>query len=318
MPAPNSPMPESGSLSVVVPIYNGSATVDLLVERLTAALRADGRRFEIILVNDGSHDDSWNRIEALAQQSDVVRGIDLMRNYGQHNALLCGIRAARHEFVVTMDDDLQHPPEEISRLLVKAEEGFDVVYGVLARERHGWLRTIASRATKLVLKHAMEVRSATDSSAFRLFRTVLRDAFAGYQSPYSSIDVLLSWSTTRFGSVTVRHDARHAGTSGYRLRTLVRHGFNMLTGYSALPLQMATLVGFTSAVFGVGVAVFVVGNYLVRGGGVPGFTFLAAIIAIFAGAQLFALGIIGEYLSRMHFRVMNRPAYTVRATTTID
>ena len=315
MPAPNSPMPESGSLSVVVPIYNGAATVDLLVERLTAALRADGRRFEIILVNDGSHDDSWNRIEALAQQLDVVRGIDLMRNYGQHNALLCGIRAARHEFVVTMDDDLQHPPEEISRLLVKAEEGFDVVYGVLARERHGWFRTLASRCTKLLLEHAMEVRSATDSSAFRLFRTVLRDAFAGYQSPYSSIDVLLSWSTTRFGSVTVRHDARYAGTSGYRLRTLVRHGFNMLTGYSALPLQMATLVGFTSAVFGVGVAVFVVGNYLVRGGGVPGFTFLAAIIAIFAGAQLFALGIIGEYLSRMHFRVMNRPAYTVRATT---
>ena len=248
MPAPNSPMPESGSLSVVVPIYNGAATVDLLVERLTAALRADGRRFEIILVNDGSHDDSWNRIEALAQQSDVVRGIDLMRNYGQHNALLCGIRAARHEFVVTMDDDLQHPPEEIPRLLVKAEEGFDVVYGVLARERHGWLRTLASRCTKLVLEHAMEVRSATDSSAFRLFRTVLRDAFAGYQSPYSSIDVLLSWSTTRFGSVAVRHDPRHAGTSGYRLRTLVRHGFNMLTGYSALPLQMATLVGFTSAV----------------------------------------------------------------------
>ena len=158
MPTPQLPMPERNSLSVVVPIYNGAATVDLLVERLTAALRADGRRFEIILVNDGSHDDSWTRIEALAQQSDVVRGIDLMRNYGQHNALLCGIRAARHEFVVTMDDDLQHPPEEISRLLAKADEGFDVVYGVLVRERHGWLRTLASRCTKLVLKHAMEVR----------------------------------------------------------------------------------------------------------------------------------------------------------------
>ena len=310
-------MSERNSLSVVVPIYNSAATVDLLVERLTAALGAGGRRFEIILVNDGSHDDSWTRIEALAQQSDVVRGIDLMRNYGQHNALLCGIRAARHEFVVTMDDDLQHPPEEVSRLLIKADEGFDVVYGVLARERHGWLRTFASRCTKLVLKHAMEVHSAADSSAFRLFRTVLRDAFAGYQSPFLSIDVLLSWSTTRFGSVAVRHDPRHAGTSGYRLRHAGSRPWvsTCLTGYSALPLQMATLVGFTCAAFGVGIAVFVLGNYLLRGGGVPGFTFLAAIIAIFAGAQLFALGIIGEYLSRMHFRVMNRPAYTVRATT---
>ena len=309
-------MPESPSLSVVVPIYNGAATIDLLVERLTTALRSDGRPFEIILVNDGSHDDSWTCIEALAQRLDVVRGIDLMRNYGQHNALLCGIRAARHEFVVTMDDDLQHPPEEISRLLDKADDGFDVVYGVLARERHGWLRALASRCTKLALKHTMEVQSATDSSAFRLFRTVLRNAFAGYESPFLSIDVLLSWSTTRFGSVAVRHDPRHAGTSGYRLRTLVRHGFNMLTGYSALPLQMATLIGFTCAAFGVGVAVYVLANYFLRGGGVPGFTFLAAIIAIFAGAQLFALGIIGEYLARMHFRVMNRPAYTVRATTT--
>ena len=172
-------MPESGSLSVVVPIYNGSATVNLLVERLTAALRADGRRFEIILVNDGSHDDSWNRIEALAQQSDVVRGIDLMRNYGQHNALLCGIRAARHEFVVTMDDDLQHPPEEIARLMAKADEGFDVVYGVLARERHGWLRTLASRCTKLrtgacdggAFGHRLErLPSVSDGAARRVRR----------------------------------------------------------------------------------------------------------------------------------------------------
>ena len=108
-------------------MYNGAATVDLLVERLTTALRADWRRFEIILVNDGSHDDSWNRIEMSAQRWDVVRGIDLMRNYGQHNALLCGIRAARHEFVVTMDDDIQHPPDETPRLLTKADGGFGII-----------------------------------------------------------------------------------------------------------------------------------------------------------------------------------------------
>ena len=142
MPAPNSPMPESGSLSVVVPIYNGAATVDLLVERLTAALRADGRRFEIILVNDGSHDDSWNRIEALAQQSDVVRGIDLMRNYGQHNALLCGIRggAAR-----VRGDDGRRSSASAGRDFPPAGQG----RGRIRRR----LRCVGARAARMAQDH---------------------------------------------------------------------------------------------------------------------------------------------------------------------
>ena len=161
----------------------------------------------------------------------------------------------------------------------------------------------------------MGVRAATDTSAFRLFRTSLREAFADYQSPFLSIDVLLSWGTTRFTGVAVRHDPRRDGSSNYSAGSLVRHAFNMLTDYSARPLQLATLVGFTFTALGIGVAVFVLVNYIIRGGTVPGFTFLASIVAIFAGAQLFALGIIGEYLARMHFRGMNRPTYTIRSST---
>ena len=308
-------MGEPGSLSVVVPVFNSGSTVEPLVERLLEVLGRCGTAFEIILVNDGSHDDSWTQIERVARRWETVRGIDLMRNYGQHNALLCGVRAARCELVVTVDDDLQHPPEEIPRLRARLDEGVDVVYGVPAQEHHGWLRTLASRLTKLALEHTMGAQAATETSAFRLFRTSLRDAFAAYQSPFLSIDVLLSWGTTRFAAVAVRHAPRRDGSSTYSVRALVRHAFNMLTGYTALPLQLATLVGFTFTVLGIVIAGFVLGNYIIRGGSVPGFTFLASIIAIFSGAQLFALGIIGEYLARMHFRVMDRPTYAIRSRT---
>ncbi len=252
---------------------------------------------------------------ALSSEYELLGGINLMRNYGQHNALLCGIRAARYEVIVTMDDDLQHPPEEIPKLLDKLAEGYDVVYGTPQKEQHGFWRDMASQVTKLALQNAMGSETACNVSAFRAFRTRVRDAFANYQGPFVSIDVLLTWGTTRFAAVPVRHDPRRMGVSNYTFRKLVTHAFNMMTGFSVLPLQLASLIGFAFTLFGLGVLVYVIGRYLIQGGSVPGFPFLASVVAIFSGAQLFALGIIGEYLARMYFRMMERPTYTVRATT---
>jgi undecaprenyl-phosphate 4-deoxy-4-formamido-L-arabinose transferase len=147
-------------------------------------LNAVARRYEIILVNDCSRDRSWDVICELAANSSSVRGINLMRNYGQHNALLCGIRAAKYEVIVTMDDDLQHPPEEIPRLLSRLEEGFDVVYGAPEKEQNGLLRALASRITRLALRAAASSKVAKNVSAFRIFRTQLRESFDGYQSPF--------------------------------------------------------------------------------------------------------------------------------------
>ena len=236
-----------------------------------------------------------------------------MRNYGQHNALLCGIRAAKYEVIVTMDDDLQHPPEEIPRLLARLEEGFDVVYGAPKAEQHGLLRALASRITRLALSTAIGSEIAKNASAFRAFRTQLREAFASYQSPFISIDVLLSWGTTCVGAIAVDFQPRHAGSSNYTFTKLIRHALDMMTGFSVLPLQLASLIGFSCTIFGIGVLLYVVGRYLLEGS-IPGFPFLASIIAIFSGAQLFALGVIGEYLARVHFRTMNRPAYAIRDT----
>lgn len=303
------------SLSVVVPVYNSEGSLRPLVERLEPALRTIAEDFELILVNDGSRDGSWSVCEELMARHPWIRGIDLMRNYGQHNALLCGIRAAHNEIVLTMDDDLQHPPEEVAKLLSELSRGFDVVYGTPQDERHGLLRDLASQATKLALQKSMGASTARRVSAFRVFRTRVREAFAEYRSQYVSIDVLLTWGTTRFSSVVVRHDPRTIGQSNYTLRKLLTHALNMITGFSTVPLQIASIIGFACTALGVLLLVYVLWTKVVHGSTVEGFTFLASMVAIFSGAQLFALGVLGEYLARMHFRMMDRPTYTVREST---
>lgn len=301
------------SLSVVVPVYNSEGSLRGLVEALEPVLRREAAQFELLLVNDGSRDASWDVVQDLARAHPWVRGFDMLRNYGQHNALLCGIRAARFEVVATMDDDLQHPPEELPKLLAKLEEGFDVVYGPPQQETHGFLRDLASQMTKLALQKSMGADTARRVSAFRVFRTHLREAFADYKSQYVSIDVLLTWGSTRFAAVAVRHDPRRIGVSNYTYKKLFVHALNMITGFSVMPLQIASFVGFGFFLFGVVVLVIVLVARAVYGSsGSQGFTFLASIVAIFSGAQLFALGIMGEYLARMHFRMMDRPTYAVR------
>ncbi len=302
-------------LSVVVPVYNSEEILADLVAQLGPVLRGLADDFEIILVDDGSRDGSWRVAASLSRGDDRVRAVRLMRNFGQHNALLCGIRRARYETIVTMDDDLQHPPSEIPKLLAKLDEGHDVVYGPPVRERHGPLRDIASQMTKLALQGTMGASTARQVSAFRAFRKTVSEAFRNYSGSFVSIDVLLTWGTTRFAAVPVRHDPRRAGVSNYTVRKLITHAVNMATGFSVVPLQLASLIGFAFTVFGVGVLAYVVGRYLMFGSSVAGFPFLASIIAIFSGAQLFALGIIGEYLARMHFRLMEKPSYAVREET---
>jgi len=303
------------NISVVVPVFNGESSLRELVSRLERVLRALYEKYEVILVNDGSEDRSWETITRLTAEYGWVHGIDLMRNYGQHNALLCGIRAAKYEIVVTLDDDLQHPPEEIPKLVHKLAEGYDVVYGTPEKKQHGLWRNLASLVTRWTLRSTLGSKVPHDFSAFRAFRTQTRDAFEQYNSPFVSIDVLLTWASTHFVSIRVRHDSRPLGASTYTFRKLVSYVPLMMTGFSTLPLRFASLVGFGFTIFGFFVLVYVLGRYFILGGSLPGFPFLASIISIFSGVQLFALGVIGEYLAQMHFRTMDRPIYTIRSTT---
>ena len=296
------------NVSIVVPVYKGEMLIEPLVAQLSKTLPTFSERYEIILVNDGSPDNSWSVIQSLTNQYERVRGICMMRNYGQHNATLCGVRLARYDVTVTMDQDLQHPPEEIPLLLAKLEEGYDVVYGAPKKLPQGFLRNLMTASIKQILARVIGLPSVRNVSAFRAFRTNLRDAFANFQSPSLILDVLLSWGTTRFTSVPV--DIAQAGKTSYSFRMLVRTAMLILIGYSTLPLRFASWVGFAMTIFGLGVFVYVLFIYFLAGS-IPGFPFLASIIALFSGAQLFALGIFGEYLARMFDRSMDRPTYVI-------
>jgi undecaprenyl-phosphate 4-deoxy-4-formamido-L-arabinose transferase len=303
------------SYSIVIPVFNSEASLEKLVNQLNLLMPDLCAEYEIILVDDDSRDGSWEVIRQLAEKHSSVFGINLMKNYGQHNATLCGIRQAKNEIIITMDDDMQHSPMEITKLLMKLHQGYDVIYGIPEHEQHGLLRNLASQITKLALKDSMGVEIARKVSAFRAFRTELRLAFEHYRGPFISIDVLLTWATNKFGAVTVQHAPRETGKSNYDFLRLVKHAMNMVTGFSVIPLQFASILGFGFTLFGFGILIYVIGRYLIEGTVSAGFPFLASIIAIFSGAQLFALGIIGEYLARMHFRLMDKLPYTIRTNT---
>ena len=303
------------SISIVVPVYNAEASLDLLVNRLSSVLDKIGLPYEILMINDGSRDNSWQVIQHLAEKYPRLQGINLMRNFGQHNALLCGIRTAHNEIIITMDDDLQHPPEEIPNFISKLAEGYDVVYGIPKKMPHAWWRNITSRAAKRFLSMIIGLKTVREIGSFRAFRTDLRRAFADYRHPGIIIDALLAWGTTRFTSIIVEEAPRDHGSSNYNLSRLFGLVFLILTGYSTMPLRFASLLGFSLTLFGLLAFIYVLFISITEGS-MPGFPFLASVILLFSGTQLFALGIFGEYLARIFDRSMDRPPYIIDADTT--
>jgi glycosyltransferase involved in cell wall biosynthesis len=296
--------------SIVIPVYNGAKTLGELVERLAFVLPDLCQQYETVLVNDGSQDDSWQVIQELAHQYPWVHGINLMRNYGQHNALLCGIRAAHFEIIVTMDDDLQHPPEEVHKLLAKLNEGYDVVYGTPAHLPHTWWRNLSSLLTRRVLARLIGAKILEVFEPFRAFQARLRIAFEKYQNPNVQLDVLLSWGARRFSTISVEMNPRKVGQSNYNFYRLIQYTLIVVTSFSTLPLRLTSILGFLFTLFGILVFVYIIFIYFYYGS-TPGFPFLASIIAIFSGTQLFALGIIGEYLAKVFDRSLDRPPYVI-------
>jgi glycosyltransferase involved in cell wall biosynthesis len=304
------------NVSVVIPCFRSRATLPELVERLHKVLDsgADGLvdDYEVILIVDGSPDDTYAVARELELAASTVRAVLLRRNYGQHNALLAGIARARFEVTITMDDDLQHRPEELPRLLEPLLDPLvDLVYGVPIEEEHGFVRSFASRTVKSALAWA-GVDNARHVSALRAFRTDLREGFSHIADAFASVDVVLSWTTSGVRRVHVAMDQRPVGTSAYSLPRLFRHAATMVTGYSTVPLRFVTWLGLACAVVGLALLGYVLYAFVTGSTTVAGFTTLASMIALFSGAQMLSLGILGEYIGRMHFRGMQRPTYLVR------
>jgi undecaprenyl-phosphate 4-deoxy-4-formamido-L-arabinose transferase len=299
-------------VSIVVPSYKSPTTLAELVERIELlGLSA----YEIIIVDDGNTCATWEQISLLSQVKKAVVGLRLGRNFGQHSALLAGVRKAKYSQIVTIDDDLQNPPEEIPILLAGLVNGVDVVYGVSTQVRQSTWRRFTSRIAKVIFAKVLGFESAIFISSFRAFRTHLREGFAGELGPHVSLDALLTWSTSSFSTLEVEHHARRIGKSNYSFTKLVRFMLDTATSYSTRPLRLATTIGFITTLFGLLILVWVFGNALFVGDSVPGFPFLAASIAVFSGVQLVVLGILGEYVGKIHFRAMNKPTFLVSETT---
>ncbi|QIX27808.1 glycosyltransferase family 2 protein [Nocardioides sp. JQ2195] len=302
-------------VSVVIPCYRSERTLGHLLTRLIAVLEECAGAYEVLLVVDGSPDGTWKVAAGLAEEHRWVNAIHLSRNYGQHNALLAGLRCARLPVVVTMDDDLQHPPEEIPKLLSALTDDVDLVYGVPIDDEHDAIRNFASRTVKRAMARGLEIPNAESISAFRAFRTYLRDASAGLTGPHASVDVALSWSTTRVATQRVRMDQRAEGRSNYSFRLLVKHAMNMLLGYSVAPLRLVGYLGFFCGFVGALMLAYVLWGYVTGNTTVAGWTSVASMIAVFSGAQMVSIAVVGEYVGRVHANNMGRPTYLIRQRT---
>ena len=302
------------SVSVVIPVYNGAKSLPELIERLDA-VRAQADSFslaEVILIDDASSDASWEVVTKLATRHDWISGIALARNFGQHPAILAGLGACQGEVIVTMDDDLQHRPEQIPALVAGLTPDVDLVYGRAMDEEHRFFRNVTSRVAKWTVSAAASSSVAKNVSGFRAFRSWLVPILQTQNGPFVSLDVVLSWATQRIRPVPVVMDQRRYGASNYTLSRLIRHALTMLFGFSTVPLRIVSWLGLVIGLLGGVLFAFVVIRYAVAGNRVPGFAFLASTVAMFSGAQLLALGVIAEYIARLYAGANGRPAFVTR------
>jgi len=267
--------------------------------------------YEIIFIDDASPDDSWKVLNQIRKKdSEHVKIIRLTRNFGQHNALMCGFAHVKGDYVVTLDDDLQNPPEEITKLLKKIEEGYAVVYGEYVLKKHSTYRNVGSSLVQYLYKKIFDVPG--NLTSFRIIRKQVIKGLLEYTKNYTFIDGLIAWQTRNIGYVSVSHIERKKGTSGYTISKLIILSVNMLTNFSIFPLQLATIVGFIMSLLGLVMTLFIIFKKLFYGIPVTGFASTIVTITIFSGTQLITIGLIGEYIGRIHLNVNNKPQYRIR------
>jgi glycosyltransferase involved in cell wall biosynthesis len=304
----------SVELSVVVPVYNEQESIPVLYQRLTGVLAGVVRSYEIILVDDGSHDLTWEIIRELAGRDGRVKGVSFSRNFGHQMAFTAGLDHADGDAVVIMDADLQDPPELLPELVARWREGFDVVYAVRSRRKGETLfKLFTAAAFYRLLRRITHVNIPVDTGDFRLMSRKAVEAFRHMPERHRFTRGMVAWMGFRQVGVPYVRAARHAGETKYPLRKMLRLASDGITSFSYLPLQLATWVGLlvVTLAFVALVAALVV---RVGGGAMPAWAIAAAVLALLAGVQLVAVGLLGEYVGRALDEVKRRPLYLVRET----
>ena len=299
--------------SVVIPVYNSAKILAITVSRVRAFFLTRGLRFEVVLVNDGSSDASWEVISGLAQCNPEVVAIDLLKNYGQHHANLCGFREAKGDFIITMDDDLQNPPEEIDRLIETAQQGYDVVIGRFESKRHSFVRRLGSRFVGWLNRAVFEVNGDLTLSNFRIIRRDVVDRVCQDRSFSPYIPGLVLKYSARRCNVSVHHSPRAEGKSNYTWRKILRLVATILFNYSTIPLRYAAAFGFLVAGGSFLLSLYFLLSAMIMGTNAPGWASLVVLLSFFNGVLILLLSIIGEYLIRILRELGAQRTYEVRA-----
>lgn len=298
--------------SVVIPVYNSASILKKLHAEIVKIFEKNRKSFEIIFVEDCGPDKSWELLKELRKKDQRLKVIQLYRNFGQHNALICGLSFASGEYVLTMDDDLQHPPEEIPKLIAKIEQGYDLVYGRYLRKEHNFWKNLGSKFINYILKKVTGYSSSVTS--FRIMKKAVAQKIIKHKNYNIMIDVCISdfVSRQKIAYVAINHSKRLSGKSNYTLRKLVSMAINMILNYSTLPLKIASILGIFSSVLSFLVAVYLIIVYFTIQNHVSGWTSLILAIVFFSGLILFVIGIIGEYISRIFLNLSDKPQYEIR------
>jgi len=277
-----------------------------------------GEPFELLFVDDGSRDRTPELLRAIAAREPRVRVVRFTRNYGQEAAVEALYLNARGRWIIQMDGDLQHPPEEIARLIAKKNEGFDVVYGLREERKDALFRVAASKAMQWGMRSMMEIELPDDVSTFRLMSAPVARLVAALPERRKFFSALIVWSGARIGAVKVRHEARHTGASHYNFTKLLNHTFDLIVGFSSKPLRYIGSLGFAFAVLGLGLGAWVIARKLLWNYGMMGWPSLFAAVVILGGVQLVATSVIGEYIARIYVQAQARPLYNVAERLNFD
>lgn len=306
--------PDMTEISAVIPVFNEAPNLEELVNRVSRVLESTGKTFEIILADDGSRDDTLNRIKELSKSRPYLKAISLSRNFGHQIALTAGIEHACGDVIITLDGDLQHPPELIPELLKKHAEGFEIVNTIrLETEGTGPVKNLTSKGFYRIINALSDVEIKAGAADFRLMGRRAADAFLSLREKDRFTRGLVSWMGFSQAFVPYEADRRFAGKSKYTFRKMIRFALDGVTSFSAKPLRLSLYLGFLFAVFGLFYALYAVISHS-AGNTMPGWTSLLIMILLIGGLQLISLGIIGEYLARVYHETKNRPLYLVKET----
>lgn len=300
-------------ISFVIPCFKSDKTVGIVVDEIKQTIiKKNTDDYEIVLVNDGSGEPTWNAISKLCDEDSNIKGINMARNFGQHNALMAGIRCTSGDYVVCLDDDGQTPANEVYSLIDELNKGYDVVYADYSHKKHSGFRNLGSKANGFMLELLLDKPHDLYVSSYFAMQRYIADEIIRYQNPYTYLMGLVLRSTNNISSVYVNHRSRMEGESGYSIKKLVSLLINGLTAFSVKPLRMATYMGFISAFAGIIYAVYALINKFINPLTPMGWTSTVIILLIIGGMILFVLGIIGEYIGRIYICINLSPQYVIK------